>query len=816
MRMRWTGAVAVVALAGGWFAVPAEAAGGSKAASERQSAPAAPERQSAAPAADVVGVLDRYCVTCHNARVVDGAGAAPSPLTAQLRAAGLALDRLDPSNVAEDAAAWEAVVGKLRAGAMPPIGRPRPDEATLDRVASHLEAALDRASAAAPDPGRRPALHRLSRTEYANAVRDLLGLDDLPKELDIAVMLPADNATSGFDNLADLLFVSPTLMERYLAAARKISRLAVGDPTMPPIVDTWQLDRDLVQDGHLEGLPLGTRGGIRVRSHLPLDGEYLVTVQFARAAREPHDVEVSVDGHRVELFTVGENPPERLASGVFAFDADPDVQVRVPLRAGPREVAVAFLPKSGAAHEGLVRSSRSRSRQPAVASLIVSGPYGADGAGDTPSRRRILTCRPRTGAPAAEEAACARSILGTLARRAYRRPVTAGDLDRLLPFYERGRAEGGFERGVQRAVERLLVSPEFLFRVERTPEGVEAGGAHAVSDLELASRLSFFLWSSIPDDELLDTAVRGGLREPGVLDRQVRRMLADPRSAALVDNFAEQWLFLRDVDAKEPDALFFPGFDENLRQAFRRETSLFADSVLRGGGSVLDLLTASHTFVNERLARHYGIPHVYGSRFRRVELDSPMRHGLLGQGSILTLTSYATRTSPVLRGKWILENLLGAPPPPPPPDIPALDETTESGEPRSMREAMEQHRANPACASCHAQMDPLGFALENFDAVGRWRTLSESHTPIDASGVLPDGRRFEGPAGLRAALLQAPDRFVHTVTEKLLTYALGRGVEHFDAPTVRAVVRDAERDGWRFESIVLGIVNSTPFQMRRS
>ena len=809
MRMRWTRAVAVVALVCGWFAVP-DAAG--QPADLPNGSGVLPGRE----AADVTAVLDRYCVTCHNARVVDGAGAAPSPLAAQLRAVGLALDRLDPSNAAEDAAAWEAVVRKLRAGAMPPLGRPRPDEATVDRVASHLEASLDRAAAAAPDPGRRPALHRLSRTEYANAVRDLLGLDDLPKELDIEVLLPADNAASGFDNLAELLFVSPTLMERYLAAARKISRLAVGDPTMPPIVDTWQLDRDLVQDGHLEGLPLGTRGGIRVRSHLPLDGEYLVTVQFARAAREPHDVEVSVDGRRVELFTVGENPPERLASGVFAFDADPDVQVRVPLRAGPREVAVAFLPKSGAAHEGLVRSSRSRSRQPSVASLIVSGPYGADGAGDTPSRRRILTCRPRTGAPAADEIACARSILGTLARRAYRRPVTAGDLDRLLPFYERGRAEGGFERGVQRAVERLLLSPEFLFRVERTPEGARAGDVYAVSDLELASRLSFFLWSSIPDDELLDAAVRGGLREPGALDAQVRRMLADPRSAALVDNFAEQWLFLRDIDAKEPDALFFPGFDENLRQAFRRETSLFADSVLRGGGSVLELLTASHTFVNERLARHYGIPHVYGSRFRRVELDSPVRQGLLGQGSILTLTSYATRTSPVLRGKWILENLLGSPPPPPPPDVPALDETTESGEPRSMREAMEQHRANPACASCHARMDPLGFALENFDAVGRWRTLSESDEPIDASGVLPDGRRFEGPAGLRAALLQAPDQFVHTVTEKLLTYALGRGVEHFDAPTIRAVVRDAERDGWRFESIVSGIVNSTPFQMRRS
>ena len=814
MSNRWIGAVAVVALAGaGWFARPV-AAGQPGNLAGGPGAP--PGHESAASADEVAAALDQYCVTCHNARVVNGEGAAPSPLVAQLRGTGLALDRLDVSSVAEDARAWEAVARKLRVGAMPPIGRPRPDEATIARVASWLEASLDRAAAVAPDPGRRPSLHRLSRTEYANAVRDLLGLEDLPKELDIAVMLPADNATSGFDNLAELLFVSPTLMERYLAAARKISRLAIGDPTMLPIVDTYQLDRDLVQDGHIEGLPLGTRGGTRVRSHLPLDGEYLITVQFTRAAREPHDVEVSVDGRQVELFTVGESPPERLATGVFAFDADPDVRVRVPLRAGPREVAVAFLPKSGAVPEGLVRSYRSRSRQPSIASLIVSGPYGADGAGDTPSRERILICRPRTGAAEAEQTACARSILWTLARRAYRRPVTEGDLDRLLPFYEQGRGEGGFERGIQRALERLLVSPEFLFRVERAPAGVADGEVHPVSDLELASRLSFFLWSSIPDDELLDAAIRGELGDPGVLDGQVRRMLADPRSAALVDNFAEQWLFLRDVDAKEPDAGFFPGFDENLRQAFRRETELFVDSVLRGDGGVLDLLTASHTFVNERLARHYGIPHVYGSHFRRVELDAPERGGLLGQGSILTLTSYATRTSPVLRGKWILENLLASPPPPPPPDVPALDERTESGEPRSMREAMEQHRANPACASCHAQMDPLGFALENFDAIGRWRTVGESNDPIDASGVLPDGRRFEGPAGLRTALLHAPEQFVHTVTEKLLMYALGRGVEHFDAPTIRAIVRDAERDGYRFASIVLGIVNSTPFQMRKS
>tara|TARA_Y100000588_G_scaffold184668_1_gene198572 strand:- start:329 stop:2434 length:2106 start_codon:yes stop_codon:yes gene_type:complete len=699
---------------------------------------------------------------------------------------------------------------------MPPTGRPRPDQATLHGVAAWLEAALDRADELAPNPGRRPALHRLSRTEYQNAVRDLLALDSLPKELDIAVMLPADNATSGFDNLAELLFVSPTLMERYLAAARKISRLALGDPTMLPIVDTYQLDRNLIQDDHIEGLPLGTRGGTRVRSHLPLDGEYLITVQFARAAREPHDVEVSVDGDRVELFTVGENPPERLTSGVFAFDADPDVQVRVPLRAGPREVTVAFLPKSGALAEGQVRAFRSRSSQPSIASLIISGPYGADGSGDTPSRQRILTCRPGSRATAVEAAACARSILSTLARRAYRRPATESDLSRLMPFYDQGNVEGGFERGIQRAIERVLVSPEFLFRIERDPGMAMADDVYRVTDLELASRLSFFLWSSIPDDQLLDLAVQGELSDPQVLEQQVRRMLADSRSHALVNNFAEQWLFLRDVDAKEPDEGFFPGFDENLRQALRRETALFVDSILRDDRSVLDLITADHTFVNERLARHYGIPHVYGSHFRRVQLEDEQRRGLLGQGSILTLTSYSTRTSPVLRGKWILENLLSSPPPPPPPDVPALDERTDDGQPRSMREAMEQHRANPACASCHAQMDPLGFALENFDAIGRWRERSESDAPIDATGLLPDGRRFDGPSGLRDALLTAPDQFVHTVTEKLLIYALGRGAEHFDAPAIRRIVRAASQDDYRFASVVVGIVNSTQFQMRKT
>jgi hypothetical protein len=777
--------------------------------------PTAMAAEGEANAASVEATLNRYCVTCHNDRIVSGRSAAPSMQVSQLRIAGLALDALDVNHVGEDADAWERVIRKLEARTMPPVGRPRPDEATYGDIVDWLELELDRAAAEAPNPGRRPALHRLSRTEYQNAVRDLLALDNLPKEFDVSTLLPADNVTSGFDNLAELLFVSPSTLERYLAAARKISRLAVGDTSMPPIVDRYQLDRDLIQDGHLDGLPLGTRGGTVIRSHLPADGEYVLTVEFAQAAREEHEVEVSVDGERVSLFSIGGRPLVRGASGVFAFEAEPPVDVRVPLGAGPREIAVAFLQKTGARHESLVRASRrGQRREPAISTVTLSGPYGVDGAGDTPSRERIFTCRPGSDALAAEP--CAREILSTLARRAYRRPVTGADLGLLLPFYEEGRAEGGFDRGIQRALERLLVSPEFLYRIERDPADVDADAPYRVGDLELASRLSFFLWSSIPDDELLDRAIDGTLSDPAVLEAQVQRMLADRRSRALVDNFAEQWLYLRDVEAKEPDPGFFPGFDENLRQGFQRETELFIDSVLRDDRSVSELLTADYTFVNERLAKHYGIPHVYGSHFRRVSLDGTARRGLLGQGGILTLTSYATRTSPVLRGKWILENLLASPPPPPPPDIPSLAETTDDGAALSMREAMERHRANPACASCHAQMDPLGFALENFDAVGRWRTRGESNDAIDASGILPDGTSFEGPDGMRQALLRDPERFVATVTEKLLTYALGRNVESYDMPAVRAIVRDAERNDYRFSSIVLGIVRSTPFQMRMS
>ena len=765
-----------------------------------------------ATATEVAETLDRYCAACHNDRIVNGRDTAPSMLVSQLRTTGLAVDTLDVERVGQDADSWERVIRKLESRTMPPPGRPRPDDATYDGVVAWLETELDRVAAASPNPGRRPALHRLSRTEYQNAVRDLLALDHLPKEFDVTTLLPADNATSGFDNLAELLFVSPATLERYLAAARKISRLAVGDTTMPPIVDRYQLDRDLIQDGHLDGLPLGTRGGAVIRSHLPADGEYVVTVEFAAAARDEHAVEVSVDGERVELFTIGGRPLVRGASGVFVFEAEPPVDVRVPLRAGPREVAVAFLEKTGANHESLVRASRrAQRREPAVATVTISGPYGVDGSGDTPSRRRIFTCTP--GGDAGAEP-CAREILSTLAGRAYRRPATDDDLDVLMPFYADGAAAGGFERGIQQGLERLLVSPEFLFRIERDPADVTPGDSYRVSDLELASRLSFFLWSSIPDDRLLDRALAGELRDPAVLEAEVRRMLADDRARALTDNFAEQWLYLRDIETKEPDPAFFPEFDENLRQAFSRETELFIDSILRGGGPVTDLLTADYTFVNERLAKHYGIPHVYGSHFRQVSLADTERRGLLGQGGILTLTSYATRTSPVLRGKWILENLMAAPPPPPPPDIPALAERTDDGAALSMRAAMERHRANPACASCHAQMDPLGFALENFDAIGRWRDRGESNDAIDASGVLPDGSAFEGPAGMREALLRDERRFVATITEKLLTYALGRNVESFDMPAVRAIVRDAAADDYSFASIVVGIAESIPFQMR--
>ena len=752
-------------------------------------------------------LVDRYCATCHNDRLQTG---------------GFSFDAIDLDDVAAHPEAFEKVVRKLRAGAMPPRPRPRPDQDAYDGFRARLEGELDRAAAANPNPGRTETLHRLSRTEYRNAVRDLLALD-----ADVDQLLPADDTSYGFDNIAGVLGVSPTLMERYLSAARKISRLAVASPVPSPTADTFRIASDLGQDERIEGLPFGTRGGVLVDYHFPEDAEYVIEVMPDGPLRvEPHQLEVTVDGERVELLTVGKAPDPDDPRGLYVPTID-TLKVRIPIKAGPRQVGVAFVRKTSAEPEGIRKlyrrpftgeGSGGDSRyQPYVESVTIAGPYEASGArpvDETPSYARVFVCRP-AGAVPAEEAACARQILARLGRLAYRRPVTGDDVERLLTFYERGRAQGSFETGIEMALRRLLVSPEFLFRIERDPDGVAPGSNYRLSDLELASRLSFFLWSSIPDDELLDVAARGELADPAEFERQARRMLADPRSDALVTNFAGQWLTLRNAAAVQPDEDAFPDFGEGLRQAFRRETELLFTSVLREERSTLDLLAADYTFVNERLAQHYGIPNVRGSHFRRVALNDAARGGLLGHGSILTVTSYANRTSPVLRGKWILENILGTPPPPPPPDVPDL-ETAEGGAPLSMREAMEQHRANPVCASCHQLMDPPGLSLENFDAVGRWRDRSETKAAIDASGALPDGTEYEGPSGLKAALLRHPDRFVTTVTEKLLTYALGRGVEYYDAAAVRSIVRNAAENDYRLSSLILGVVDSVPFQMRRS
>jgi hypothetical protein len=697
---------------------------------------------------------------------------------------------------------------------MPPVPMPRPDAATYDRVASYLESELDRAAAAKPNPGDLPNLHRLTRTEYHNAIRDLLALDDLPKEMDYTLLLPADNASSGFDNIADLLYVSPATMERYLDASTKISRLAVGDPAMPLMVNIYRTSLEGPQDLQVEDLPFGTRGGTAIRSYFPLDGEYEINIELAGAARDQHQLEVTVDGERKQLVTLGGAGGRGGRGGGRGGRGGPSpTDFRIAVKAGPRIIGVTFVQKTEALDEATLRPrQRSRGTQPAIAAVTIRGPYNATGPGDTPSRQRIFTCRP---ANAVAEPACAKQILSTLARRAYRRPVTDADVATLLTFYDNGRKERDFDLGIQRALERLLVSPQFLYRIERDPAGATPGTVHSVSDLELASRLSFFLWSSIPDDELLNVAAAGKLKQPEVLEQQVKRMLADPRSESMVNNFAAQWLYLRDVDVKAPDLFVFREFDEGLRAAFEKETQLFLDSILRENRSVLELLTANYTFVNERLAKHYGIPNIRGAEFQRVSFpkDSP-RGGLLGQGGILLLTSYSTRTSPVLRGKYVLENLLASPPPPPPPTVPSLKtENAKSGEPLTLRQAMVQHRADPACANCHARMDPIGFAMENFDAIGQWRDHDGTNA-IDVSSKLPDGTVVDGLAGVKQLLLNDPQRFVGAMSQKLLMYGIGRNVQYFDAPAVRKIVRDAAANNYKFDALVLGVVNSAPFQMR--
>ncbi|MBM3777965.1 MAG: DUF1592 domain-containing protein [Acidimicrobiia bacterium] len=739
-------------------------------------------------------IVDTYCVTCHNQRLKTG---------------GLVLDTVDIDDVSEGAPVWEKVVRKLRGGAMPPVGMPRPDARTLDGFISGLETALDSAANARPNPGRRDTFHRLNRTEYQNAIRDLLALEGI----DFGLLLPADDLSYGFDNIAGVLKLSPTLLERYLSAARKISMIAVGDPALPPDHVTYRVRDDLAQWDHLEGLPFGTRGGAIVQHYFPVDGEYLlrIAIDGNSGQTRSHEVELNVDGRRVGLFTLdgkGNKP--------WGVEFD-EFEVRLPLKAGLHEVTATFIKITSAEEQTLPetydRPQEMRSLMPFLRHITVLGPFSGMTPDETPSRRRIFACRPST---AAEEAPCAERIFSTLARRAYRRPVTPEDVALLMPFFEHGRREGGFEAGIVRGLERVLMSPAFLFRVEQDPGTLAKDAVYRISDIELASRLSFFLWSSIPDDELLDVAAGGTLREPAVLERQVRRMLASPKAEALVVNFAGQWLQLRNLDAVLPDSRVFPRFDDGLRQSFRRETELLVDSMLRENRSALDLMTADYTYLNERLARHYGVPGVHGGHFRRVPVEQDERRGLLGQGSILTVTSYAMRTSPVVRGKWILENILGTPPPPPPPNVPSLEEKKKSGEALSMREAMTLHRANPSCASCHAQMDPLGFALENFDGTGRWRTRNEANAPIDASASLPNGTKFEGVTGLRDMILSKPELFVSTLTEKLLTYALGRGVEYYDMPAVRQIVHDAKSGGYALSSLVVGIVRSVPFQMRRA
>ncbi|MEO8256303.1 MAG: DUF1592 domain-containing protein [Acidobacteriota bacterium] len=766
----------------------------------------------AAATADSRAVLDRYCVTCHNERA---------------KIAGLTLDKVDLSDIPASADILEKVVRKVRVGMMPPQGSPRPDQAAATALVAHLTRELDRAALARPNPGR-GLIHRLNRVEYENAIRDLFSL-----EIDASAMLPPDDAAYGFDNIADALGVSPVLLERYLTAADKITSLAVGDAETQTAGQTFRIRQDASQDTHIEGLPLGTVGGILAKTTLPLDGEYAFGIKLfrtnlgvVRGLEYDHQLEFTVDGERVHLSTIGGDDDFK-ANLKNMTKAGDDVEkraaFRLPLKAGPHTITVAFIERSAAVNplrlQPFIRSSNDTLDtlgHPHLDTFTLTGPFNATGPGDTPSRRRIFLCRP-SSANAADEDACARRIVTTFARRAYRGLSTQTDVDRLLEFYRSGRKAAGFERGIQNALDRMIASPKFIFRIERDPVGAAPGAVYRVTDLELASRLSFFLWSSIPDDLLLQAARLGTLHTPAVLNQQVRRMLADPKSQALVDNFAGQWLYLRNLKNLQPNSNEFPDFDHNLRTALETETELFFQSVMREDRNVLDLMTADYTFLNERLAKHYGVPGVYGSHFRRVTLTDDARKGLLGKGAILMITSHADRTSPVVRGKWVLDNLLNAPPPPMPNNVPPLNESAvRAGKVLTMRERMEEHRANPVCASCHKIMDPIGLSLENFDAVGAWRTRDGGTlgSPINATGELLDGTKIDGVVTLRQALIKNPEIFVGTVTEKLLTYALGRGLGYYDMPTVRAIVRETAPRGYRFSSIVLGIVNSAPFQKR--
>ncbi len=749
--------------------------------------------------ASLSGVIERYCSDCHDKETHKG---------------NLDLETAIAKDVTADPQIWEKVVRRIRTRQMPPGDKERPDESTYKAMLGELESSLDVAWAHKPNPGRTDTFRRLNRTEYQNAIRDLLALD-----IDAAALLPKDELAHGFDNVG-VANLSPVLLDRYISAAQKVSRLAVG--TAGAVGgETFRIRADVTQEGHVEGLPPGTRGGALIAHTFPQDAEYEIQVRLTRdrneeieGLSESHDMELLLDRQPIKSFTVA--PPK----GHKNYETvDQHLKVRIPVTAGPHKLGVTFAKKSSAlletrrqpydAHFNMHRHPR---QTPAIYQVSINGPYDAKGPGDSPSRRKIFVAK---AARPEDEESVARKNLSNLMRRAYRRPVTDADLKKPMEFYRQARANETYEGGIEAALSAILVNPSFLFRVEHDPAGVAPGTAYPVSDIDLASRLSFFLWSSIPDDELLTTAERGELHKPAVLEKQVSRMLADSRAQNLARNFAEQWLHLRNLESITPDLRLFPDFDDNLRQALREETELFFDSMLREDRRITDLLKSDYTFLNERLAKHYGIPNVYGSQFRRVALNpGSERGGLLRQGSVLTVTSYATRTSPVIRGKWVLENLIGTPPPPPLPDVPALRDNTVSAN-LSVRERLAEHRANAACASCHSVIDPPGFSLENFDAVGRWRTLEEGK-PVDASGGLPDGSKFTGVSGLEKGLLNRPDVFAVTLTEKLMTFALGRGVEYYDSPAIRKIVREAQAADYRFSSIILGITRSAPFTMRKS
>ena len=786
--------------------------------------PLAPTRIHLAPASNQIApttnpdrtLLDAYCVACHNQRT---------------KTADLALDTLNLSDVSAHAEVWEEVVRKLRGGLMPPAGVRRPAQAEVDSFVRSLEDALDRAALANPNPGR-VALHRLNRVEYANAIEDLLGV-----RVDAAALLPKDDEADGFDNVASVLTVSPSFLEQYISAARVVTNMALGNRAQRAVSMTYRPARGTDQTQRVEGLPLGTRGGLIVDHLFPADGEYKLNINglagagYVRGMEYVHTLVVLIDGVKVFQGRIGGEEDikaidQRQAAAVAEINGRFQ-GIPLTITAGPHKVGVTFTARTFAESDEVLGSFKPgalEDRIVRVGSVEVLGPFNPSGLSDTPARQRVLVCRPATakgagatGPPTRDEETCASKIFANLAYRAFRRPVTPQDLEAPLAFYKAARQNGDFETAIGEALPAILASPKFLYRSERTPAAVRAGTTHRLTDLELASRLSFFLTGRAPDGQLLAAAEKGGLGQPKAVEAQVRRLLATPQANSLVTGFAFQWLKLRALDDADPDAILFPNFDESLREAFKREVELFVESVFREDRSVLDLLTADYTFVNERLALHYGIPDVRGTRFRRVTLGDQNRFGLLGKGSVLTVTSYANRTAPVLRGAWILENLMGTPPAAPPPDVEGFPENKDGEKAKSVREIMELHRAKPSCASCHGIMDPLGFALENFDAIGEWRSADRwAAAPIDAAGKLVDGTTVGSPVDLRQALLRRPDQFVQTMTEKLMTYGLGRSVEYYDMPAVRQIVRDAGRDNYRFSSIVMGIVKSAPFQMRKA